>query len=559
MELKYLKGDKYKVDKDRCISHDLSYNYLDVNNIATDLINKYSTNDYIKQRVIVHLQHTLPVILENELYKYDKTNKLNNSSGEFTSSYLNTCKYFYNSYTDEFYYYDGIHYSTISDDLIQYNVLDTLSDKRDISEWKYKIHKNIIKHIKNRPIINSIPDTATIQYVIDLLYPAIFPSRNHAKYLLAIIGECIINKHRTINNTINQSDIFLSSSPPNAMHIPNNDNIYIFPLSIKEIMTELNNLIYKYLGISNPFNNIKYKYHDHPYSKCRILTTDSHLSVYNSHNKRLDFFNALNKYIMGLLCVAVYYVNRYGNADAFIHNCAEVKFSEHVMFLTSNTPEKVVSSFISTLTQCYTHSIDSKMMMFLWKKYLENDLNIPNIMFHENLKTILKQKIAYDSATDSYVGYTSNHLPIVKQFIAFWDETITLTNVSNSCEEIIIHELDIDEINTLFKSYTNMSKPVNDTYIRELLCHYYPTIIINNDKHVNAKCNLWDKKQDVINAIDAYKNTHPDIDYNNKNEFIYNVYKSYCSIINKHKHTHTLRVNKKYFEYIANLILQSSI
>ena len=335
-------------------------------------------------------------------------------------------------------------------------------------------------------------------------------------------------------------------------------------------MTELNNLIYKFLGISNPFGNIKYKYHDHPYSKCRILTTDSNLSVYNSHNKRVDFFNILNKYAIELLCVAVYYSNRYGNADAFIHNCTEIKFSEHVMFLTLNTPEKIVASFISTLTPCCTHSIDSKMMMFIWKKYLENDLNIPNIMFHENLKTILKQKITYEPGSDSYVGYTSNHLPIVKQFVTFWEETIELSDVSSvsnalvsssTSPKVIIHELDIDEINILFKSYNNMSKPINDTYIRELLGHYYPNVTIVNDKHVNAKCKLWDKKQDVINAINLYKVSHPDTDYNNKNEFIYNVYKSYCSIINKQKHTHThsLRVNKNYFEYIANIILASSI
>jgi hypothetical protein len=48
-----------------------------------------------------------------------------------------------------------------------------------------------MKRIKENSLLKSIPESYTIQSVLDLLYPTFFPSKVEAKYFLTILGDNI--------------------------------------------------------------------------------------------------------------------------------------------------------------------------------------------------------------------------------------------------------------------------------------------------------------------------------------------------------------------------------
>ena len=312
--------------------------------------------------------------------------------------------------------YDGVHFDTYSEDNIQYQILTTISNEKHLMPWKRKINNNIIKQTKERSPLSAIPESATIQYVINSIYPSIFLTRNSAKYFLTIIGDCINSK--TDNNLI-----------------------YIISPSVKPILTEISNQCYTYFGITNCLNNIKYKYYDHEYDRCRLININPNLNINPNINLNLDLannsgeyildkskllttFQGLIKNILDLLCVSSHYSLRYNSADGFLKQCSETKLVDFSLYLKNNTIDLIINKFIEkSLTPCVSSKIDTKNMLFLFKKFLD-DKNIPNIAFHETLKTLFKEKLNYNEKEDSFNDITSTHLPVVSNFMKFWDSTI---------------------------------------------------------------------------------------------------------------------------------------
>jgi hypothetical protein len=181
--------------------------------------------------------------------------------------------------------------------------------------------------------------------------------------------------------------------------------------------------------------------------------------------------------MLDFLCVAAFYASRYGTADQFLVNCSETRLVEHSMFLTKNTQESIVDTFIDkSLTSCASSTIDFKNIIFLWKKFLD-ELSIPNIIFYEALKPLLKNKIKYDEVNDCFLGITSIHLPLVSQFLKFWESTIIENDES---------KLAIADIATLF-NYKNSSEAL----ILDLIQHFYPDIVIESNKYIlNVKSKI---------------------------------------------------------------------
>ena len=114
------------------------------------------------------------------------------------------------------------------------------------------------------------------------------------------------------------------------------------------------------------------------------------------------------------------------------------------------------------------------------QKYLE-ERNLPNIIFHSSVITMIKTKIPYDESCELFNDVTSTQLPIVANFLKFWETTIS--------EDDTEPELEIDEIAILFKGWNggNISggggigkssiqhtSSVNDKMIIDLIRHFYP-------------------------------------------------------------------------------------
>jgi len=164
-----------------------------------------------------------------------------------------------------------------------------------------------------------------------------------------------------------------------------------------------------------------------------------------------------------------------------------------------------VDNFIDKYIECCNKSrITNKNMLFVWKKYL-NEQNLPNILLHDTLLDTLKKRIEFNEEGEYFVGVTSIILPVVAEFINFWD-----CNIS----ENINTEYEIDEISVLFKKWTSKKfNDIEDALILELIRHLYVNIDgnihIDEDKYiVNIKCDLWDKSQEVIDSLTFFKDEY---------------------------------------------------
>jgi len=174
--------------------------------------------------------------------------KLNKEKDLFSSKFLQTHNYSYCANTEFFFHYDGMHYTIYNEDDIHHEILESITNGKKLMSIKYKTKANILKQIKERSPFRNIPDSATIQFVINSLYPTLFKDKDGAKYFLHVIGDCILKKNENL--------------------------VYIIPLNAKSICKDIVNHAYNLLGMTNILNNIKFKYYDHNYQDCRLILTN---------------------------------------------------------------------------------------------------------------------------------------------------------------------------------------------------------------------------------------------------------------------------------------------
>ena len=523
----------YQTDKDQKNKPNLQV-------ILNSMIEKYKNNNYIQGRINYYIEQFLPAALENDEVAHTqreiRKQQLTEYRDEFTSCFLHKNKYYYASQTELFLKYDGIHFNIYSEDNIQHQILTTISNEKNLMPWKRKINNNIIKQIKERSPLTAIPESVTIQYVINSIYPSIFLTRNSAKYFLTIIGDCINSK--TDNNLI-----------------------YIISSSIKPILSEIINQCYIYFGITNCLNNIKYKYYEHEYHRCRLININPNLNInlindsgdYNyDKSKLLNTFHGLIKNILDLLCVSSHYSLRYRSADGFLKQCSETKLVDYSLYLKNNTIESIINNFIEkSLTTCVSSKIDTKNMLFLFKKFLDSK-NISNIAFYETLKLIFKSKLNYNEEEDSFMDITSTHLPIVSNFMKFWDSTIS--------DDEHDEEIEIDELSTLFKVWltknkiNNINVNISDGVLIELIRHFYPEVVIEYNKYLrHIKCSLWNKRLEIVNSLYLFK-LKCGINEDNFTKSLYEAYEFYSS-----NNKHQCLSSKIYFEKTATDIISGHI
>ena len=504
------------------------------------LIEKYKDNEYMTQRIYNHIVNYLPNTLDNEDKNHEKriirNNFLTNEQQIFIQVFLSKNKYFYLQNNNFFYEYDGEKYLIVKEDDVIHKLLSTISNDRVLLQWKHKTKLNIIKQIKERSLFSSIPETDTIQNVLNVLYPAIFSSKNAAKYFLTIIGDNILKKNSHI--------IFLVSP------------------KMKQILNELDNVALSSICNNNTANNFMTKYHEnHSYENCRLIKINENFS--NEVWREL-----LKKIGLDLLCVAAHYSKRYESADHFIENKSDEELKAYTYYLKHSCPNNIVVEF------CNKYIIDSnseckmewKNLHFVWKQFLSN-CNLPNVIYSNSLKNILKEKYTYVDETDSFMGITSKYLPVHSDFIKFWENTITIQNIASDsnidgnninnhvfANDIIFdNEFEIDELCSLFKYWSkqNIEQLMTNGHITEenilkILKHFFPVAEIIEDKFVlNINCSMWNKMSDINGSFEYIKEQ---INSDHKLALIsfddaYNYYYKFCNL-----NSFTFIVSKRYFE-----------
>jgi len=493
------------------------------------LLEKYKDNEYMIQRIYNHIVTYLPNTLENELKNHEKrvnrNNYLTNEQQVFIQVFLSKNKYFYLHTNNFFYEYDGNKYLIVKEDDVIHKLLSSISKDRVLLQWKHKTKMNVIRLIKERSLFSSVPETDTIQNVLNVLYPTIFDSKNSAKYFLTIIGDNILKKNTNL--------------------------IYLVSVKMKQLLNELDSVALVSIGNNNTANNFMTKYHEnHTYENCRLIKINESFS--NEAWREM-----LKKIGLDLLCVAAHYSSRYENSDKFIDNRSDEELKLYSYYLKNTNPNNIVDEFcckyiVGAASEC---KMEWKSLHFVWKQFLSN-CNLPNVIYSNSLKMRFKEKYSYDVESDSFIGITSRYLPVESNFIKFWENTITTHNLDS--ELIFDNELEVDELNSLFKSWSkqNSDKLMSSGNITEesmlkILKHFFPAVEIVEDKFVlNVTCSMWNKSNDISDSFDYIKEQ---IKLDHKLALIsfddaYNFYNKYASA-NSLKFVVSKRFFEKYLYY----------
>lgn len=470
-----------------------------------NLYDKYEKNPIIFNKYIQYIQN-LPELLENTnttiIERAKRKNKLETESELFIQKFLHNYNFYYHTSSELFIQYRDNKYYIIKEDDVQYTILSTISANKTLMDWKQKLKVSILKKIKERDIFSCIPESETIQSVLNHLCPYICTSKEKAKYFLTIIGD-ILHKKTSF--------------------------IYFLNPKTKPFLKELSNLSCMLFCTPNFLNFFKFKYYEHTFTECRITDIQENMDQ-NNWNVCLKQENVID-----LFCVAAHYSTRYENADNFLkEHCKDVSLISYSLYLKNNKEEEIIDHFSKkSIENSIDCSISWKNMQYLWKQFIETE-KLPNVFFTTTLKNILIKKYKYDESKDTFIDCTSKLLPTVSKFIHFWNDNIE-HNTDN------IEELEIEELCSLFTYHTKTN--ISEKNILDLIKHYYPDVYVEDDKYLlNICCKLWKKKEEIMNSIRKYKLLIGQNDNCSDEISINELYQIYCGSKNK------FTASKKYFE-----------
>lgn len=522
-----------------------------IRDTVEDLLEKYREDSYMSAKLHNYICVQLSTILENNKRRHEESQQriaeLTVEQDEFMERFLNAHLYFYVSTTERFASYDGEQYKLVSEDNILHHILTTITNEKQLMDWKQRTKVYIMKRIKDNALLKSVPESTTIQRVLDYLCPALFETKQDAKYFLTIIGDGLFRK--------------------------NSELVHFVQPRAKAFLRELANSSLYIFGI-NATNTFKYKYYDHTYSQCRLVKIND--SVENEN----IWGNILRNVALDMLCVSAHYSIRYGSTDDYIARYSNSTALEtYSFFLRNTTPEQLVCRFIDEYLQVSlngtipyigvsispsntppnasnlllvlssppsslysqsnetpvvrtgrgdttTRQISWKNMVYLWRHFLESQ-KLPTVIFQQNLKLLLTQKLHenYKEDTEMFIGVSSRFMPAIRTFMYFWETTVSYEEYG---------EYEIDELCTIYQQWLSASisnnlttavdrgsRLIENTKDREvplpassltekqmldLIGYYYPNTGIEKDKYVyNIRCSLWDKQMDIQTALSQMK------------------------------------------------------
>ena len=488
------------------------------------LFDKYKDNTAVTKKIENYVVKQLPQMIENSEAEYKKKmqreKKISRDKSIFVYKFLNNNKYCYIPTTGIFIEYNKIKFVTSKEDDIQHKILTKVTNDSNLLQWKYQVKTTILKEIKSRTLFKIIPESITIQNVLETLFPTIFKSKEWTKYFLCVIGDNILKK--------------------------NNNLIHFMCPAFKVILNSISNECSNYFSSSfNPTESIKLKFHDHSHEKCRIIDINDNITT-----KTYDeCINNIKGNILDLISVSTYYSERYGSSDNYIKTTLlNTEIYDRVFYLCITPIANQIESFMCkyiTNTNIKGKRITWDEILFLWKYHLKQN-NLPNIIFHNSLKELLTKNLNFNAEKDCFENCFSMFIDRVSLFNKFWSQTIK----SKKNEE-----LETDEVYDLFKLWYKKQKKdpslgnnmsiLSDINIVDVISHFNKGITITNNKYLlNVKCELWDKTGNIKDSLLKMKEENK----KNKSETpvpLDNAYKSYCKMFKKQK---GLICNKTYFE-----------
>ena len=512
---------------------------------VSSLMEKYKDDPYMFAKVHNYVCFQLPNIMENIKKNYDERQQriagLTVEQDGFIERFLNMHRYFYVSTTDTFVLYNGFHYEVITEDSILHHILTTItSNETQLMDWKQRTKVYLMKRIKENVLCKSVPESETIQFVLENIHPVLFETKEEAKYFLTILGDNILRKKH--------------------------DVVHFMSPKAKTFLRELSNVSLYLFGV-NATSTFKHKYYDHEYERCRMVKINDTIETEHIWGQILQNVS------VDMLCVACHYSLRYGSSDEYILRFSnQYTLETSVFYLKNNSQEQLVNQFIAdylqvslngtttfisaspgttppvissnlslalssntqsfnpltntminTMTNTLSNTLPNniianhstsrqiswKNMQYLWSHFLSS-IRLPTVMFQQDLKQKLTQKLSenYKEETDTFIGVSSRFMPYIRAFIHFWENTIEYDETG---------EYEMDELCMLYKKWLTsqpkthhggygVSNMLNEKQMLDLILYYFPNIEIEKDKYVyQIRCRMWDKQMDIQIALDQMR------------------------------------------------------
>ena len=478
----------------------------------TQLYEKHKKAPKTLEKLSYYVEKQLPALLD----KYDAQQKrrviLEMESKKYINQFLSSPEnqYFYIKNTDTFIEYDGIDYKIIPEDNLWFKILNDITEKKTLLEWKQQIKSKLIEYIKEKNLLNSIPESQTIQNMINFFTPILFTNKEKVKYFFAIVGDNILGK--------------------------TSQNNYFVQEKSKEFFEILENLSGYYFD--NKFNisqNFKHKYRGQNYNNSRLIYFKN-----NIKNKSV-WFSFIKENFLNFIVLCCHYSTRYINAENYAL-ARQDSFKNEVFYLKQNDKSSIIDKFTNEFTYVKENSkIHTSDMHFLWNLFLKRK-NMENIIYKVELENILREKINYSSG--HYLNIASNSLKSNKIFKEFFR-----VNIKYDDDD----ELEISEIYKIIQNKYGECI-ITENLLEDLISHYTDYRSEDGKTIKNISCNLWNKQQEILESFEN-KFNKPEIIENNTNNYIsiYDSYILYCKYSNNNNKI--LTVSKKYFEkYIIKLI-----
>ena len=161
------------------------------------LYSKYADDTQIFAKMHNYICFRLPALIE-EMKRTGDERRLRNEylsteQDSFICSFLNDNQYYYCPQTELYFHYNGRHYATKREDDVLHHILTSITKECNaLIPRKPQTKVYIMKRIKEMNPLKSIPESATIQSVLDSLCPAIFSTKPAAKYFLTVLGDNLL-------------------------------------------------------------------------------------------------------------------------------------------------------------------------------------------------------------------------------------------------------------------------------------------------------------------------------------------------------------------------------
>ena len=451
--------------------------------VLDDLYAKYSDDLHIFSKMHNYICFKLPAVVDEmkraDTERRERNDALAAEQDSFIHSFLGKHQYFYCPQTERFFYYDGAHYRTSKEDDVLHHVLSTITkDNAVLMPRKPQTKVYVMKRVKESNPLKSIPESETIQSVLDDLSPSIFQTKTAAKYFLCVVGDHLLKK--TDETT----------------------HVYFAASKAKEYLKELGMLGQIYFGV-HATASFKHKYHGHAYKTIRLLKISDAAAAWRS----ILMTNALD-----VFCVAAHYSNRYESADNYLeHHSDDMDLIDYAMYFRGKTAECIVGDFTKQFFRvCNKMDTDAKgeaprittaTMEYMWRKYLK-ERQYPTVLSQAVFLTALKSifEFYYDATDDVFSGIVNPSIQTVEKFQRFWSEHLTVDLSSANP----LMEYEIGELTALYREDTK-DRRMNDSQMLDLIRFYYPDVQIVDNKYIQGVCcDSWNKQEELAAFFEPF-------------------------------------------------------